>query len=137
MERHSARRIDSMELTIAICRLRDAIEANLRLVRMNMRRDAITRLVYLGPGRVAAYHEKLLVRGAAERSPDGTADDEAIINFNPLQSCCSGEGAKRVGEVGARPCLHVWRRQWGSGVVEIRHGYWRDVHASQDVVRGP
>lgn len=89
MEGNSTGTIHSLQLATAVIQFGYAIKADLGFILVDMGGDAINGFIVVAGGawRISADDKQLLVGGATEASPDGSADGEALVELDPMQSC--------------------------------------------------
>jgi hypothetical protein len=89
MKGNSTRTIHSLQLATAVLQFGYAIKADLGFIFVDVRGDAIYGLIVVARGawRITADNKQLLVGGATEPSPDGSADGESLVELDPMQSC--------------------------------------------------
>ena len=123
MESNSTGTIHSLQLVCAVLQLGNAIKADLGLIFVDVRGDPIYGFIVVARGawRISADDKQLLVGGAAEPAPDGSADGEALVELDPMQSCGAWQGAKGRGKIRTRPCLDIFVCQGRSCLMEVGH----------------
>lgn len=117
VEGDGAGRLDGQQLVVG----RDAEEADVGLVCVDVGSDALRGLFNVRAWGIAADDEQVVVGRAPEAAPDGARDGEAVVvELDPFDARGAGQGLEGVGEVVAGPRLDVGGSKGRASLVERR-----------------